>query len=110
MNLFQTPKGFGYGNFFRNYTKGSVIPTISFKLGRASMSEVAKLYTGKIRTIKIYGSDAQNVNKYDNFAPFTPIATFKPCIYKGKAGMWFVEEGRFCGNAASSGILTVENI
>lgn len=106
-NFYQTPKRFGWGNAGYNYTKGNTHPSRGLRLGQWGDTHPA--YTGYMKTVKIYGSDAQNCQSYNAFGNYTPAVTLRPCIYNGEAGMWNVEQSKFYGNTAGQGTLTVAN-
>ena len=107
VTLFLTPKRCGVGNTSYYITKGNTRPENPLLIGCDSGSY---FFTGTMRTLYIYGSDAQNASSYSNLTQFTPIATFSPCTYNGEAGMWYVEGNRFCGKTRGNGTLTVSNI
>lgn len=106
-NMFLTPIRFGYGTSATALTRGDTAPGtgICFGGGRSYNTP----FTGSIKTVLIYDSSAQNVARYDGFASYTPVATFRPCLYEGEAGLWHVEGRRFYGNTAGAGTLTVSN-
>ena len=102
-----TPKKYGWGNAEHSYTKGNSHPTGTLRLGNWSDNDPA--YTGYMKEIKIYGSDAQNCSSYSAFESYTPNITLRPCTYNGEAGLWNVEQEKFYGNTAGVGQLTVAN-
>lgn len=103
-NFFLTPKRFGFGSNSYTITKGSGYPTVGFRFGNDDYS-----YSGRMATFYVYDSSAQNATSYSALTAFTPVATFRPCTYGGKAGFWYVEGNKFFGNSASSGTLTASN-
>lgn len=107
-----TPNRFGYGGVSKTFTKGSARPQYNLFVfaGINSGSSSYPPFTGAlVGDFCVYGPDAASVTNFDGFASFTPIATFRPCTYNGEAGLWYVEENRFCGNAAGSGSLIATN-
>lgn len=105
-NLFLTPNKFGWDNYSYSISKGSAHPTDGLRIGK----DATRCFTGKMGTIYIYDSSAQNCSTASGFNSFTPIATFRPCTYNGAAGMWYVEGNTFFGNSAGSGTLSTENL
>lgn len=102
-NFFMTPNGYGYGSTFYQYTKGVNHPTGAIRVGGWGSGQP---FTGTMATIRIYGSDAANVqNATDLLNDYTPIYTFQPCTYGGNAGLWCEELSKFYGNSAGSGTL-----
>lgn len=106
--VFMTPKGFGYGDSFTAFTKGSNAPAGGLILGNNPNSGGVK-YTGTMTTFKIYGSSAQNSQSTSALNTYTPTHTLRPCTYNGEAGIWCVETSTFYGNTAGAGTLTVQN-
>lgn len=107
-DLFLTPKCIGFTSASTTtFTKGDGVPTGNLILGCSD--SYANNYDGGTVSIKIYGSDAQDVNSYAGFADYTPVITLRPCIYKGQSGLWNVEQNKFYGNSASSGTLQAAN-
>lgn len=106
-SLFMTPKRYGYGNASKVITKGSTSPGtgICFGGGRSTNTP----FTGSFETVTIYDSTAQDATQFKSLTAFTPVATFRPCLYEGEAGLWHVEGRRFYGNTAGAGTLTVSN-
>ena len=104
--FFMTPYGYGWGNDFYTYTKGTDHSSdgVLF-LAPASSNQ---RFTGKMQTFYVYGSDASG-NQSSNFSNYTPVITLRPCTYNGQAGMWYVEGSKFFGKTAGDGTLTVEN-
>ena len=77
-NFFLTPKRFGWGTTASyTYTKGSTHPTGAFQVGGWGTGQP---FTGRMETIRIYGSDAQNATTAAELAEFTPVATFRPWL------------------------------
>ena len=107
-NFYQTPKRFGWGNAGYNYTKGNAHPTGTLRLG--NWYDNAPPYNGYMGTFLIYGSDAQNCTSFNAFGNYTPIITLRPCKYRGKFGMWNVEQNKFYGNTAGNGSLSGINL
>lgn len=106
-NFFLTPNRYGWGSTVSEaYTKGSSHPTGVLQIGGWDSGQP---FTGRMEDFRVYGSDAQNATSASGLAAFTPVATFKPCIYNGEAGFWYVEGNKFFGNSASSGTLTASN-
>lgn len=104
-NFFMTPSGMGWGTTFYTYNKGNTHPTSGLLIGH----DDTRNYTGYIETINIYDSSASGCRTFDAFESYTPIATFRPCVYNNEAGFWHVQAHKFYGNTASSGTLTVGN-
>ena len=75
----------------------------------AMTSHSGQAYSGKMSRFRIYGADAKDITRASELDNYTPIITLRPCLYKGKAGMWYVEGNKFYGNTAGSGSLTVSN-
>ncbi|MBQ1981814.1 MAG: hypothetical protein II229_01135 [Clostridia bacterium] len=106
--MFMTPKRFGYGNDAATYTKGSQHPAATVKIFGGYPTYTS--FSGALKgAFTVYGSDAQNAANYAALIAFTPVATFRPCTYNGVAGLWYVEQNRFLGNAAASGAFTATN-
>ena len=105
--LFMTQKRFGWGNTAYTYTKGSAHPTGGLLVGTTGGSTPP--FTGKMATLRVYGSDTANVTTAAGFDSYTPVATFRPCTYNGEAGLWYVEGSTFFGNTAGAGTLNVES-
>lgn len=105
---FLTPKRFGYGDSSKTFTKGNLRPTATLKIfgGYPTYTSYSGLLSGDFM---VFGADAQNAATWEQIMAFTPVATFRPCIYNGEAGLWYVEEKRFCGNAAGSGSFIAKN-
>lgn len=105
-NFFLTPKRFGFGisNVY-TISKGSGFPTTGLMFG----GDNSNSYSGRFETFYVYDSSAQNATSYSALTAFTPVATFRPCTYGGKAGFWYVEGDKFFGNSASSGTLVASN-
>ena len=104
--LFITPFLFGSWETSKTNTKGSAHPTGGLTIGGW---ETGNPFSGKIGTIRIYGSDAQSATKYSDLDNYTPVATLRPCTYNGEAGYWYVEGNIFFGNTAGSGSLSATN-
>lgn len=104
--FFLTPKGYGWGNVYYTYTKGSQHPTGPLQVGGWGTGQH---YTGRMSTMTIYGSDAQNCNSKASFESYTPVYTLRPCTYNGEAGLWCVENNQFYGNSAGAGTLVAAN-
>lgn len=105
--FFMTSKRFGWGTTSYTYTKGSVHPTDGICFGGGGATAA---FTGAMRTFEVYGSETQDLTNANAFDNYTPIATFRPCIYNGEAGMWHVEENKFYGNTAGSGTLIATDV
>lgn len=106
-NFFLTPNGFGWGStMYKAITKGSAHPDGVLQIGGWGSGQP---FSGRMEEFRVYGSDAQNATTASALAAFTPVATFKPCIYNGDAGFWYVEGNKFFGNSAGSGTLTASN-
>lgn len=99
--FFMTSKRFGWGNTAYTITKGALHPDGGIAFGKGSQP-----YTGMLQPVRIYGSETENLTNFNDFANYTPVATFWPCTYNGVAGLWHVEASTFYGNTASSGTLT----
>lgn len=103
-----TPKRYGYGNVTSTFTKGTARPSATLKIFGGFPTYTA--FSGALKgDFTVYGADAQNATTYTALLAFTPIATFRPCTYNGEAGLWYVEQNRFLGNAAASGAFTATN-
>ena len=105
-NLYMTPTGWGWGNAYHSYTKGSMHPTDGITFGSASNGT---RYTGSMQTFWVYGPEAQNAQSASEIKTYTPIATLRPCTYNGEAGLWHVEERTFYGKTVGSGTLVATN-
>ena len=107
-NAILTPKRFGYGGETVTFTKGTLRPTATLKIfgGYPTYTSFSGALYG---SFMVFGADAQNAANYNALIAFTPIATFRPCTYNGVAGLWYVEENRFCGNSAGSGAFIATN-
>lgn len=68
-------------------------------------------YTGTMDTFYVITdiTGTTGANSYTQVVSHTPVATFKPCMYQGEAGLWLVEEKKFYGNSAGAGTLSVTN-
>jgi hypothetical protein len=66
--------------------------------GTTSAGANEKFYKGAIRSLVI--TDAKTGNT---------IMSLKPCTFAGEAGMWDEVNGKFYGNAATSGEFSVAN-
>lgn len=104
--FYMTPNGYGWGTAFYTYTKGNLHPTSGITFG--SLSGTLR-YTGRMGTIRIYGSDVANLNNYSDFLNYTPVATLVPCTYNGEAGLWHTESSTFYGKTLGNGTLTVSD-
>lgn len=101
-----TPKRVGIGDRAFTFTKGSTLPEGGLVVGmNAAHTGVA--YTGRLKMIRIYGSDAQNCESTTDLNSYTPVYTLKPCTYNGENGLWCVETDSFYGNTAGAGQLSV---
>lgn len=107
-SYWMTPLRYGWGTLGYTYTKGSYHTASPLVFGSMS-NHSGNPYSGVLRQVRIYGEDAKNATKDADFNNYTPIATFKPCIYQGKSGMWLVEESKFYGNTAGAGTLVATN-
>ena len=105
---FMTPLRHGWGNTTYTYTKGNLHPDGPLCLGAAFNKSSIKS-TARMSSFWVYDTSASACTTFTQFDNYTPIATFRPCIYNGKAGVWHVEEGKFFGNSASGGTLLVSN-
>lgn len=105
--MFLTPKRLGQGNFSVAITAGGSAPSGPLIFGQNPTGSGIG-YTGKIRTFYVFGSEAQNATSYNELIAFTPIATFRPCIYNGEAGMWYVEGNKFFGNSGSGSLVVFD--
>lgn len=107
--VFQTCKGVGFNdNSFRSYTKGNLPAPNPLYIGGLANSAVAS-FTGYFKTLYIYDDTTQNETTYSGFDNYTPVYTLRPCLYGSKAGFWCVENGKFYGNSADAGTLSVAN-
>lgn len=106
--FFLTPKRYGWGDSVVTFTRGSNAPSEPLRIGQ-NYALSGQPYTGKMDEFCIYGSDAQEVTTYAGFSSYTPAYTLRPCIYHGEAGFWCVETGKFYGNSAGAGVLSVED-
>lgn len=107
-SFWMTPSRWGWGNVSHNYSKGSSHPSTAFTLGNYTGGGGSG-FTGQAGTCYIYGSDASGVSSSSGFSSYTPVYTLRPCTYGGVAGLWCEENGKFYGNSAASGTLTVLN-
>lgn len=107
-SFFLTPKRIGIGGGSTTFTKGSSRPTTGLVIGQ-NAGHTSTAFTGKMASMRIYGSDAQNVTQDSGFSSYTPVYWLRPCTYLGEAGLWCVETGTFYGNSNSSGTLSVED-
>ena len=107
-SFYLTPKRYGWGNAGYGFTKGSTAPTSPLVLGSNNAHDGLP-YTGKMRQIRLYGSDAQDITKDSDLNSYTPYATLRPCTYNGVPGLWHVEQNKFYGNSAGVGSLSVSN-
>lgn len=110
INLFMTPKRGGYGNQSSTYTKGSSHPLGGLSIGgyTGDTSTSYHPYNGTIKDFMVFGSGAQNETSASAIVNnYTPIITLKPCLYGSRAGLWYVEGGKFYGNTAGAGTLSV---
>lgn len=103
-SFFMTPYGFGIGDAFHSYTSGSSTPTKGLSFGSGSFQQK---YLGTMGAVLVYGADAKNCQAYSDFNSYTSVYYLRPCTYLGKAGFWEVKTGRFFGNTAGAGQLTV---
>lgn len=107
---FMTPKRGGYGSQSLTYTKGDAHPLGGISLGgyTGDTSTSYYPYNGTIKYLRVYGSDAQNETSASAISNnHTPIITLIPCLYGSRAGLWHVEGGKFYGNTAGAGTLSV---
>lgn len=106
-SFFMTPNGFGWGNYFNSFTKGNARPSAGVQFAYASGGQ---RYTGRMGTFMVYGVDAANcTDATDLLNNYTPIMNFRPCLYNGEAGLWYVEGGAFYGKTGGTGTLTVDD-
>lgn len=106
LSFFMTPNGYGVSSNFYSYTKGNAHPTGGLQVGGFGSGQP---FTGTMGTIRIYGSDAANVQSNNGFNSYTPSYTLRPCTYNGEVGLWCVETSTFYGNSAGAGALSVSN-
>ena len=106
VGLFITPYKWGFGDRSYSHVKGSLRPNSGLTLGAEASGNK---YTGRLSTVKIFGSDAQNALNAIELNTYTPVYTLKPCIYNGSVGYWCFETSTFYGNTAGSGTLTVND-
>ena len=64
-------------------------------------------FSGRMSRFRVYGPEAKNITIASQIDNYTPFITLHPCIYKGEAGMWYVQGNKFYGNTAGAGTLTV---
>lgn len=106
--LWLTCKRLGTGSTSVTFTKGNEIPSGGIVIGQsAGLNGVP--YKGSMQQFRIYGDETQNVTTATDFSSYTPVITLRPCVFRGEAGMWYVEGNKFYGNAGV-GILTANNI
>lgn len=107
-DLFQTQNRIGTGSSAQSAWKGSVRPTAPLQIFNGVLSGVDyPPFSGKLRDgLFIFGSEANNSSE-DGIINKIPVASFVPCTYNEQAGLWYVEENRFLGNAAGSGAFSV---
>lgn len=105
--MFLTPLRVSFGSV-HTFSKGDTHPTTGLVLGQSS-GHTSQAFTGQMGTIKIFGSDAQNITSFSELSNYTPVYTLRPCTYNGEAGFWCVETDTFYGNTAGAGSLSVEN-
>lgn len=80
-------------------TSPIVLGTITEHTGQA--------FSGRMTQFMVYGPEAKNITIASQIDNYTPFITLCPCIYKGEAGMWYVQGNKFYGNTAGVGTLTV---
>ena len=108
-NFFLTPNFFGWDSTHFSTSSGlSHSTTDHFELGGYAEA-TATWYSGRIGITRIYGPEAASCQTDAAFESYTPIATFRPCLYKGEAGMWYVEGKRFIGKTGGTGTFSVIN-
>ena len=105
--LFVTQQRFGWGDTSYTYTKGTAHPTGGLLIG--TTGGATPPFTGRMGTLRVYGSETASATEASDFANYTPVATFRPCTYNGEAGLWYVEGDTFYGNTAGNGSLSVLN-
>ena len=107
--FFLTPNKFGFGNTSYNITKGANAPSGPLTFG-SNPSHSGNPFSGRIATIRIYDSTAQNATSpADLLNNYTQMYTLKPCKYNGEDGLWCEELSKFYGNTAGAGTLTASN-
>lgn len=108
-NLFLTPNRFGWGSSTVAASGGTTAPTSAIVIGLNS-SHSGQPFTGEMGTFEVYGSDAKDVTSFSGFSSYTPVATLRPCRYRGAAGLWCMETSKFYPNSAGAGSLSVRNL
>ena len=107
ISFFLTPNYTGQGSDSIFYMKGSVKPSAGLRLfGLDRIATNALTYTGTMREFFVFGPEAALATTFYELMEFVPVATFRPCTYRGRPGMWFMEQNRFLGNAAQYGAFT----
>ena len=96
-NLWVTPSRYGMGGSVSGtFTRGNLYPGAELFLGKDPSIATANSYDGIYATFYVFGTDAQNETSYSGLLTHTPLATFRPCIYRGVVTMWHVEQNRPC--------------
>lgn len=106
LGLYITPsRGGGRSSSLVSITKGSSSSTTPLCIMESYPGSGMKHWNFPIGTVYVYDSSAAGVTTGNQLAQYTPIASFIPCTYGFKAGMYYVEEDRFCGNSNTSGVI-----
>ena len=101
---FITPNKWGYWSHSWATKKGTLVPDSGIIIGNPAGGQN---FTGRIATLSIYDSSAQNAGSWEELGGYTPAYTLRPCLYRREAGLWCVETDTFYGNTAGAGHLTV---
>lgn len=106
--LFITPTRWGYGTTGYTHSKGSVVADGGILIG----AEAGGIYyTGKLGWFYIYDSSAQAATTYNDLRDnYTPLVTLKPCVLNGECGYYDEASGKFYGNTAGAGTLSVDDV
>ena len=107
--LWLTCKRLGTGSTSVVFSKGQENPTSGLVIGNNGSLDGTP-YIGNIRHFYVYGDETQNVTNANGFNSYTPIIILTPCVFRGEAGLWHNETGRFYGNSAGVGTLTADDV
>ena len=105
LGIFITPTKFGHSSAANSHAQGNVIADGGLLI---SYDAYGVYYTGKLGQIRIYDSSAQNATSYTDLRDnYTALITLKPCILNGECGFYDETAGKFYGNTAGAGTLSV---
>ena len=105
VGIFITPTKWGYGIITSTHTQGNKIADGGLLI---SYDAYGVYYTGKLGQIRIYDSSAQNATDYEDLRDnYTALITLKPCVLNGECGFYDEAAGKFYGNTAGAGTLSV---